>query len=118
MIRNTLFASLIVLGTAGAALAQAPRDGSAAALDGNVVGGGSATLSGGGDNTTITYSTGGAGGGSIPLLSQPGRLARFAGGHGDGQLVEYLSPAPAGAGREGWLLGGGDNAEVVYGRHR
>jgi hypothetical protein len=118
MIKRTVFASLFALAlAAGAAQAQAPLDGSAAA-DGNVVGGGSATLSGGGDNTTITYSTGGAGGGGIALLSQPGRLARFAGGHGDGQLVEYLSPAPAGAGREGWLLGGGDNAEVVYGRHR
>jgi hypothetical protein len=28
--------------------------------------------------------------------------------------VEYLSPAPAGAGREARLVGGGDNAEVVY----
>ncbi len=56
MIRNALFASAIILGTASAALAQAPRDGSAAALDGNVVGGGYATLSGGGDNATVTYS--------------------------------------------------------------
>ena len=76
------------------------------------------TIEGGGDNMTITYSTGGAGGGSSVLLSQPGRLAGFAGGHGDGQLVEYLAPAPAGAGREAWLLGGGENAEVVYGRRR
>ena len=43
-----------------------------------------------------------------------GRLAGFAGGHGDGLLVEYLAPAPAGAGREARLVGGGDNAEVVY----
>ncbi len=118
MIKRTVFASLFALAlAAGAAQAQAPLDGSAAA-NGNVVGGGAATIEGGGDNMTITYSTGGAGGGSSALLSQPGRLARFAGGHGDGQLVEYLSPAPAGAGREGWLLGGGDNAEVVYGRRR
>jgi len=63
MIRNTLFASVIALGVAGAAQAQAPRDGSAAALAGNVVGGGYATITGGGDDRTITYSTGGAGGG-------------------------------------------------------
>ena len=92
---------------AGTAQAQAP-------LDGNVVGGGVATVAGGGDNMTITYSAGGAGSGSGALLSQPGRLARFAGSQGDGQVVEYLTPAPAGAGREAWLLGGGDNAEVIY----
>ena len=110
--KRTALASLFAAAlAAGAAQAQAP-------LDGNVVGGGAATIAGGGDNMTITYSTGGAGGGSGALLSQPGRLARFAGSHGDGQLVEYLGPAPAGAGREAWLLGGGDNAEVVYGRRR
>jgi hypothetical protein len=110
--KRTAFASLFALAlAAGAAQAQAP-------LDGEVVGGGAATIAGGGDNMTITYSTGGAGGGGGVLLSQPGRLAGFAGGHGDGQLVEYLAPAPAGAGREAWLLGGGDNAEVVYGRRR
>jgi hypothetical protein len=118
MMKRTALASLFAVAlAAGAAQAQAPHDGSAAA-DGTVVGGGSATLSGGGDDMTIVYSTGGAGGGSGALLSQPGRLARFAGSHGDGQLVEYLGPAPAGAGREAWLLGGGDNAEVFYGRRR
>ena len=118
MMKRTAFASLFAVAlAAGAAQAQAPSDGSAA-VNGNVVGGGIATLAGGGDDMTITYSTAGAGGGSGVLLSQPGRLARFAGGHGDGQLVEYLGPAPAGAGREAWLLGGGDNAEVVYGRRR
>jgi hypothetical protein len=110
----TLFAVALA---AGAAQAQAPLDGSVAA-GGNVVGGGSATASGGGDNMTITYSTGGAGTGSGVLLSQPERLARFAGGHGDGPLVEYVAPAPVGTGREAWLLAGGDNAEVVYGRRR
>ena len=79
----------------------------------NVVGGGGATISGGGDNLTITYNTGGAGGGSA-LTAQPGRLARFAGSQGDGQIVEYAAPAPASSGREAWLVGGGDNAEVVY----
>jgi len=117
MIRNTLFASAIVLGTATAALAQAPRDGSAAALGGNVVGGGYATLSGGGDNATVTYSTGGAGGG-MTFHEQAGRAARFAGTQGDGPTVEYTAPADTNPGREAWLLGGGDNAEVVYGRRR
>ena len=121
MIRSsTAFASLAALAlAAGAAQAQAPRDGGAAALGGNVVGGGIATLSGGGDDATVTYSTGGAGGGS-GVLTQSGRLARFAGGHGEGGLqVEYLTPAvSADPGREAWLLGGGDNAEVVYSRPR
>jgi hypothetical protein len=78
MIRSsTAFASLFALAlalalAAGAAHAQAPRDGSAAALDGNVVGGGIATLSGGGDDATITYSAGGAGGG-MAFHAQSGR---------------------------------------------
>ena len=122
MFRSALFASLIALGAAGAAQAQAqaPLDGSAAALGGNVVGGGVATLSGGGDNATVTYSTGGAGGGGGGVLSQSGRIARFASGQGEGgPRVEYLTPAPAAdPGREAWMLGGGDNAEVVYGRRR
>ena len=117
MVRNALFATLIALGAAGAAQAQAPRDGSAAALAGNVVGGGVATLSGGGDNATVTYSTGGAGGG-MTFHSQAGRAARFAGTQGDGPVVEYSAPADTNPGREAWLLGGGDNAEVVYSRPR
>ena len=112
MIRSTAFASLAVV----AALAAAPL--AARAEAGGVVGGGGATLSGGGDNMTITYSTGGAGAGS-GVLTQSGRLARFAGCQGDGGLqVEYLTPAPADPGREAWLVGGGDNAEVVFDRRR
>jgi hypothetical protein len=112
---STAFASLLAIGlAAGAAQAQVQSP-----LGGNVVGGGNATIAGGGDNATITYGAGGAGGGGGGmLLSQPGRLARFAGGHGDGQIVEYLAPAPAGAGREAWMIGGGENAEVVYGPRR
>ena len=89
--KRTAFASLFALAlAAGAAHAEA----------GNIVGGG------------------GAGGGS-GVLTQSGRLAGFAGDHGDGQLVEYLAPAaPAGPGREAWMVGGGDNAEVVYDRRR
>jgi hypothetical protein len=87
----------------------------AAHAESSPVGGGSATLAGGGNDMTITYSTGGAGGGGT-LHSQSTRLARFAGGHGDGQLVEYLAPAPSDPGRVAWLVGGGDNAEVVLDR--
>ena len=81
-------------------------------MDGNVVGGGGATLSGGVDNMHIAYSTGGAGAGG-GVLSQSGRPARFAGSN-DGLQVEYLTPAPAGAGREARLVGGGEDAQVVY----
>ena len=103
---STTFASLAIL----AALAAAPL--AARAEAGNVVGGGGATITGGGDDMRITYSAGGAGGGGV--LTQSGRLAGFTGSHGDGQLVEYLTPAPAGDGREAQVVGGGDNAEVVY----
>ena len=117
--KRTALASLFALAlAAGAAQAQAPRDGSAAALlDGNVVGGGVATLSGGGDDATVTYSAGGAGGG-MTFHSQSGRAARFAGTDGDGPVVRYSAPADTNPGREAWLLGGGDNAEVVYIRPR
>ena len=109
MIRSsTAFASLAVL-TALAATPLATR----AAEAGNVAGGGAATISGGGDDMTIAYSAGGAGGGGV-LLSQPGRLAGFAGTDGDGPQVAYLAPAPAGAGREARLVGGGEDAQVVY----
>ncbi len=104
---STAFASLALL----AALAAAPL--AARAEAGNVVGGGGATITGGGDDMRITYSTGGAGGGS-GVLTQSGRLAGFAGSHGDGSIVEYLAPAPAGAGREAQLVGGGEDAQVVY----
>ena len=118
MIRSsTAFASLAALAlAAGAAQAQAPRDGSSV-VAGNVVGGGIATLSGGGDDATITYSAGGAGGG-MAFHAQPGRAARFAGTDGDGPVVQYSAPADTNPGREAWLLGGGDNAEVVYARPR
>ena len=103
MTRTTALASLFALAlTAGAAHAD------------NIVGGGSATISGGGDNLTVTYNTGGAGGGSA-LMAQPGQVARVT-GNSDGMQIEYLTPAPAGPGREAWLVGGGDDAEVVYRR--
>ena len=103
MTRTTALASLFTLAlTAAAAHAD------------NIVGGSSATISGGGDNLTVTYNTGGAGGGST-FMAQPGQIARVT-GNSDGMQLEYLTPAPAGPGREAWLVGGGDDAEVVYRR--
>jgi hypothetical protein len=102
MIRTAFTASLFALALAGAAQAHDP------------IGGGSATITGGGDNLAITYSAGGAGGG-MATHSQSGRLARFA-GNSDGAQVEYLAPAPANPGPSARLVGGGDNAEVVYDR--
>jgi hypothetical protein len=111
MIRSsTAFASLAIL----AALATAPQ--AVRAEAGNVVGGGGATITGGSDDMRITYSTSGAGGGGV--FAQSGRHARFAGSHGDGQLVEYLTPARAGAGRAVRLIGDGDDAQVVDDRNR
>jgi hypothetical protein len=110
MVRSTAFASLAIL----ASFAAAPL--AAHAETGNVVGGGGATMMGGGDNMRISYNSSGAGGGGV--LVQSGRLARFAGSHGDGQLVEYLTPAPAGTGRTVWLIGGGGDAQVVTDQKR
>ena len=100
--KRTALASLFALALAGAAHAYEP------------VGGGSATLSGGGDDLAITYSAGGAGGG-MAFHSQSGRLARFTDTN-DGLQVEYLTPASANPGPQARLVGGGDNAEVVYDR--
>jgi hypothetical protein len=118
MFRNALFASLIALGAAGAAQAQAPDPGGRWPAGGNIVGGADATISGGGDNLTITYNTGGAGGGGSALMTQPGQVARVTGNSGGKMQIEYLTTAPAGPGREAWLVGGSDNAEVVYVRPR
>ena len=105
MTRTTALASLLTLAlAAGAAHAD------------NIVGGGDATISGGGDNLTVTYNTGGAGGGGSALIAQPGQVARVTGNSGGKMQIEYLTPAPAGPGREAWLVGGGDNTEVVYRR--
>jgi hypothetical protein len=115
MIRNALFASLVLLGAAGAAQAQAPDvTGRAPVAAGNVVGGGvAATIEGGGEDRVITYATGGAGAGQM-VLAQPPRLARARNEAGGGTAVEFLQPETARPGREAWLVGGGDNAEVVY----
>ena len=117
MIRSTAFASLAILGALAfapsLARAQAPMDGSAMpAPAGNVVGGGGATFSGGGVDRTITYSRGGAGGG--PSYAQPGRIGTFGGNSGGNPYWTYNTPAPSGGGREGRLLGGGTDSQVIY----
>jgi hypothetical protein len=100
--RKIIFATLFAIGVAGSAQA-----------DGNIVGGGSATITGGGDNTQITYSMGGAGGGSA-FAVQPGRLAAFAGTDGDSPRFNYGAPPDGNPGREAWMIGGGDDTQVVY----
>jgi hypothetical protein len=117
MFRNALFASVIALGVAagaGAAHAQAPDvTGHAPVAAGNVGGGGVASIAGGGDDMTITYAAGGAGAGQM-VLAQPPRLARARNGTNGSLSVEYLEPETAQPGREAWLVGSGDDAEVVY----
>jgi len=119
MIRNALFAALILLGAAaGAAQAQVPAAAGRVPSAGNFVGGGGgATIAGGGDDMQITYATGGAGGGHVPL-AQPPRLARARNGTNGSLSVEYLEPETARPGREAWIVGGGEDAQVVYGRPR
>ena len=110
-----LFASLAILGTLAAmpALAQAPMDGNGfAPRGGNVIGGGGAGLSGGADDMTITYSGRGAGAGGT--YEQTGRIGVFAGNTGGNPSFTYSTPAPSGPGREAWLMGGGEDASVVY----
>ncbi len=115
MHRSTAFASLALLGVLAATpvRAQAPMDLAATPTQaGNVVGGGSASMSGGADDRTITYSSSGAGGGA--RYEQPGRIGIFGGNSGGSPYWIYAAPAPSGVGREAWLLGGGDDTQVVY----
>lgn len=119
---TTLIRMSLIFGTAGlaAALATAPGPAYAQASlsgdtlmqAGNIVGGRYATMSGSGDDSVITYSTGGAGGGAQSV--QLGRSARLLGGDGDGPQVAYLTPASVTIGREAWLTGGGDDAQLLY----
>jgi hypothetical protein len=100
MIRNALFASLILLGAAGAAQVQAPDPAGRVPTTGNVVGGGAATIAGGDDDRVITYATGGAGGGGVAPRAQPPRLARARNGTNGSIQVDYLEPETARPGRE------------------
>jgi hypothetical protein len=111
---TTAVALAAMLSTAWAPTSASAAERLAGAGGGNVVGGGrGATLVGGGDDMVILYATSGAGGGGAGW-SQAGRTARFAATDGDGPQVEYTAAAPARTGREAWLVGGGDDAEVVY----
>ena len=77
------------------------------------MGGGSATITGGGDDMQVTYSVGGAGGGGPAV--QSGRLVTFAGGDGDGGARwTYGAPPDGNPGREAWMVGGGEDTQVVY----
>ena len=100
MFRNALFASMIVLGAAGAAQAadDAPqlvnRNGSQEVVydDGtlvptrNVVGGAVATITGGGDNLTYRAAPG-------ARSEEPALIGRLSGG-GDDESITYAAPAP------------------------
>ena len=117
MFRSTTFASLTILSALVAApatvLAQAPMNGTVPlAQVGDVVGGGGASLSGGGDDRIITRSSAGAGGSSS--FEQPGRIGTFAGNSGGSPSWTYAAPVAGASGREAWLLGGGDDAQVTY----
>jgi hypothetical protein len=123
MKRTVIAAALALAATLGPAWAQttafaAERLAGHEAGGGNIVGGGrAAAILGGGDDMVIQYATPGAGGGGADW-SQAGRTARFAATDGDGPQVEYTAAAPARAGREAWLVGGGDEAQVVYSPRR
>jgi hypothetical protein len=115
--KRIALASLLTFAlAAGAAQAQGTDatgiPGQAPGATGNVVGGRAATMAGGGEDRVIAYSTGGAGGRAS--LEQFGRLTSFAGTDGDGPRWDDAAPAFGGAGREAWLIGGGENARLVY----
>ena len=65
----------------------------------------------------ITYATGG-GGGAGGVHEQPGRAATFAGSDGDGRprFTATMPLTASGLGREAWLNGSGDEAQLSYGR--
>ena len=113
MTKRIALAALLATGlAAGAAHAQAPST-----WGGNVVGGGlAATLHGGGDNAQVTYAQPGAGGGGGTHLVQTGRLGRFVGSDDGSPKFEYAAAGAAETGREAWVSGGGDDAQVTYGR--
>jgi hypothetical protein len=116
MLRFAAIASIAIL-AAGAATSGAFAQRGGDAPDGppqvgNVVGGGGATISGGGDDMVITRTRAGAGGGAS--YEQPGRVATFIGNDGGKPLFGY-GPAPnTNPGREARLVGGGEDARVLY----
>ncbi len=98
MFRSTLIASLLALGTAGAALAQdnGPRlvggggDGGPrveySQPSQNVVGGGPATIIGGGENQQVVY------GPMSTSQASSGLVARIVGGGADRQVIYEAAP--------------------------
>lgn len=111
MFRRTMIASMLLLGLAGTAGArEAPVADAAAHVPpgaGNVVGGGAARLIGGGTDSIVQRDADGR--------VQPGRAARLAAAGGGETDILYVEPVPSGArGRDALLLGGGDNAVIVY----
>ena len=122
--KRIALASLFTLAiSAGAAQAYgidaSTIPGQAPGATGHVAGGGGAVLSGGGDNAVIAYSTGGAGGGSL-WTQVPRRSALANGKLGAGSGFtggEYTEPERA-RGLEAWMVGGGDNTEVLYSKPR
>lgn len=91
MIRNTLLASVIALGTAGAAQAQdaGPR------------------LLGGGPDATVTYAE------PSENLAGGGR-ARIVGGGENQRLVYADTTAQPSSGLVAEIIGGGENRRLVY----
>jgi hypothetical protein len=117
---TTAFALAAMLGAARApTTAAAERLAGHEVGGGNVVGGGlAATIAGGGDDMVVMYGQAGAGDGSVGW-SQAGRTARFVATDGDGPRIEYAAPTSTRTtGREAWLVGGGDDVQVVYSRPR
>jgi len=111
MFRKTMIASTLLIGMAGAARAQEIPGAQATLLvpaeAGNVVGGGAARLIGGGTESVVQREG--------TSLVQPGRAARLDTTGGGEVELYYIEPvAPGARGRDALLLGGGDNAVVVY----
>lgn len=111
MFHKTMIAATLLFGMAGAAGAQEITTADAAAYvpprAGNVVGGGAAQLISGGTDSIVQRDADGR--------VQPGRTAKLAAAGGGETEVHYIEPVPSGArGRDALLLGGGENAVIVY----
>lgn len=111
MFRHSIYAAILLAGTAGAAGAQSFHEANAdihvPARAGNVVGGGIARLSGGGNDSVVQRETAGQ--------VQTGRAARFGTAGGGEAEITYVEPIPPGAqGRDAMLMGGGEDAVIVY----
>ncbi len=102
MIRKTM-----VLGTLLAGLTAAPAMAQQNYI-GNVVGGGVARMVGGGAEAQVVYDQ--------VTQAQAPRLAKANGRQDGGWTVQYLEPVPAptGQGMIAHLVGGGQDAQVVF----